>query len=209
MTNGREMDRSTDEQSGESMDRIPRARHVMDVGRDERRGLVLFATMRSILIAASLITLFYLLPFDWNPVAQVAGGVCAGMVLIGGAGFWQLRAVATAEFPELRAFEALAFSTTLLVVLFASTYLSLSHGGTKAFSEQLDHTGALYFALTTLTTVGFGDIAAQSTGARVAVMLQMVTNFAVFGIVIKLITGVARRRLSTVGGEPPNQETAR
>ncbi len=203
------MDRSNDERSGDSTDRLPRARRVMDVGRDERRGLVALAAMRSILIAASLITLFYLLPFDWNPVAQVAGGVAAGVVLIGGAVVWQLRAVAIAEFPELRASEALAFSTTLLVVLFASTYLSLSHGETDAFSEQLDHTGALYFTLTTLTTVGFGDIAAQSTVARVAVMLQMVADFAVFGVIIKLITGVARRRLSAAGGEPPDQVTAR
>ena len=204
------MDRSNDERSGDSTDRLPRARRVMDVGRDERRGLVALAAMRSILIAASLITLFYLLPFDWNPVAQVAGGVAAGVVLIGGAVVWQLRAVAIAEFPELRARpRRYAFSTTLLVVLFASTYLSLSHGETDAFSEQLDHTGALYFTLTTLTTVGFGDIAAQSTVARVAVMLQMVADFAVFGVIIKLITGVARRRLSAAGGEPPDQVTAR
>jgi hypothetical protein len=203
------MDESQDEQSGASLDRLPRARHVMDVGRDERRRLIVFATMRSILVAASLIALFYALPFDWSPVAQVAGGVLAGMVLIGGAGVWQLRAVATAEFPELRAIEALAFSTALLVVLFASVYLSLSHGDTEAFSEQLDHTGALYFTLTTLTTVGFGDIAAQSGNARVAVMVQMVANVAVLGIVIKLIMGVARRRMSNDDGERSDQAAAR
>lgn len=183
---------------------LPRAHHILELGSDDRRRLVLIAVVRSVGLSAALITAFYLLPFTWAPVLQVGAGVLAGTVLIAGVGRWQLRAVAHATFPELRAVEALAISTTTLVVLFASVYLALSHSDSAAFSESLDHTGSLYFTTTTLTTVGFGDITATSGVARVTVMFQMLANFVVIGVLIKLIISVTRRRLaaSPTEGEP-------
>ena len=51
--------------------------------------------------------------------------------------------------------------------------------------------------MTTLSTVGYGDISARSDSARVAVMVQMVFNVAVLGVAIRLIAGTARSRLSS------------
>jgi hypothetical protein len=42
------------------------------------------------------------------------------------------------------------------LVVFATVYLSLSNASAVTFSEQLDHTRALYFAFTVFSTVGFG-----------------------------------------------------
>ena len=42
-------------------------------------------------------------------------------------------------------------------------YLSLSHASPAAFSERLDHTGAMYLSMTIFSTVGFGDITPVST----------------------------------------------
>lgn len=171
-------------------------RRIIDLDVGERRRVVLIALARSVLIAAALIWLYYLLSFEWSPRAQIVVGALAATLLIVGAGVWQVRSVVRADVPQVRALEALAFSATLLLVLFAGIYLSLSNDDPGAFSEPLNHTGALYFALTTLTTVGFGDIAARSDGARVTVMVQMVADIVVLGVLIKLIVAVVRRRMA-------------
>lgn len=171
-------------------------RRIIDLDVGERRRVVLIALARSVLIAAALIWLYYLLSFEWSPRAQIVVGALAATLLIVGAGVWQVRSVVRADVPQVRALEALAFSATLLLVLFAGIYLSLSNDDPGAFSEALNHTGALYFALTTLTTVGFGDIAARSDGARVTVMVQMVADIVVLGVLIKLIVAVVRRRMA-------------
>jgi hypothetical protein len=181
---------------------LPMAHHVLELGRDDLRRLVLIEILRSVVLSAALIAVFYLLPFTWAPALQVGAAVVAGAALIAGVGRWQLRAVAHAAFPALRAIEALAISTTVLLVLFASVYLTLSHSDSGAFSEPLNHTGALYFTVTTLTTVGFGDIAATTDVARVTVMFQMLANFVVLGVLVKLIISVARERLAN--SPPPD-----
>jgi len=57
---------------------------------------------------------------------------------------------------------------------------------------------ALYFALTTLTTVGYGDVHAQGQIARVAVCAQMVFSIGVVAtgasIVVKQMTQRSGRR---------------
>ena len=47
--------------------------------------------------------------------------------------------------------------------------------------------------MTTLTTIGYGDIVAVTDSARVAVMVQMLFNVAVIGMTARLIVGTARR----------------
>jgi voltage-gated potassium channel Kch len=63
-----------------------------------------------------------------------------------------------------------------------------------AFNESLDKIAALYFTMTTVATVGYGDIFARTAGARIAVMLQMVFNVVVIGVAVRLIAATARSR---------------
>jgi hypothetical protein len=81
-----------------------------------------------------------------------------------------------------------------MVIAFAITYLNLSVRNAAAFTEPLGRTSSLYFTVTTLATVGYGDIAARTDGARIAVMIQMVFNVAVLGSAVKVILSTARRR---------------
>jgi hypothetical protein len=55
-------------------------------------------------------------------------------------------------------------------------------------------TDALYFALTTLATVGYGDIHAQGQWARGLVIVQMVFNAAVIAGAARLLTSRLRAR---------------
>jgi uncharacterized membrane protein (DUF373 family) len=121
--------------------------------------------------------------------ARLAVGLLVFLAVI----TWQLRSVITAEYPGLRAAEALAIAFVLLVLGFAFTYLSMSHGDHGSFNEHLDRIGALYFALSVITTVGFGDIAARTHAARIVVMAQFIFDLALIFGVVRLFIGVAER----------------
>jgi hypothetical protein len=53
-----------------------------------------------------------------------------------------------------------------VVFLFATTYFVMADTTVSGFTESLTRTDALYFLVTTLATVGYGDIAAKSENVR-------------------------------------------
>jgi voltage-gated potassium channel len=151
---------------------------------------------RIVVAMVSMVGVYFLLPFERSSVTQVWLVVFGAVVLLVGVSAVQLRAVAHAEFPTIRGAEALVVSLVLLLVSFAGIYVGLSSYDSASFNESLDHVAALYFALTTLTTVGFGDIAPVSDAARIVVMVQMVVNVIVIGVFIKLVVSAVKSRLS-------------
>jgi voltage-gated potassium channel len=80
----------------------------------------------------------------------------------------------------------------LFIVLFAWIYVTMSVKDPSTFSEPLDKSAALYFTVTVLSTVGFGDITPVTDVARLMVSVQMICDLVVIAIVVKLITGVAK-----------------
>jgi voltage-gated potassium channel len=62
------------------------------------------------------------------------------------------------------------------------------------FGGRLTHTDGLYFAVTVLSTVGFGDITAKTEAARLMVTGQMVADVVILGLAIKIILGAVSRR---------------
>lgn len=95
--------------------------------------------------------------------------------------------------PRLRAITALAVSAPLLIVVFAATDYLIAASDPTSFSQPLDCTAALYFAVTVLATVGFGDIAPVTTVARVATMVQMLLDLAILGLAAKVLFDAADR----------------
>ena len=75
----------------------------------------------------------------------------------------------------------------VVVCLFSLTYYSLSvHDGTQfvGLHTRLD---ALYFTLTTTTTVGFGDVHAAAQLARGLVCIQLAFNLVFLGLLARLL----------------------
>jgi len=124
---------------------------------------------------AAVLVVYYCLPIQesaqgYELVVRIVGLV-AGLALLG----WLfVRQVAAGRRPTAAHNRSvwLFAGICVTIVLFASTYYSLAH-----YSEEMTgirtRTDALYFTVTVLTTVGFGDIRAVGQAARAVVTLQM------------------------------------
>ncbi len=153
--------------------------------------------VRSVVGPAALLVAYYLRPDTFAVRLGLIVRVVLLAALLAGVLIAGVQAIGHSAYPWLRAAELLALVVTLLVVSFATVYVVMSERSPRAFSEVMNRTGALYFTMTNLATVGYGDIHARTDPARIVVMAQMVFNVAVVGAAVKLIVSVTRRR---VGG---------
>jgi hypothetical protein len=83
-----------------------------------------------------------------------------------------------------------------LAVLFFSWTDVLLAKEPGQFADLHTKTDAVYFSVTTLATVGFGDVHASGQLARAAVTLQILFNLVFLGVVVALVSGVLRTRAS-------------
>ena len=158
-----------------------------------RRRLVVRAVLRSVLAAAVLVVLYYVLPLDRRWDSGTAIRLLIGLLVFAGVMVWQVRAIAGARYPGLRAAEALGLILPLFLVLFASTYFVMERASAASFTEPLTRTDALYFTVTVFSTVGFGDITAKSEAARVVLIVQMLADLAFLGAGIRVLLGAVQR----------------
>ncbi|HTY73123.1 MAG TPA: potassium channel family protein [Actinomycetes bacterium] len=126
-------------------------------------------------------------------VAFAVALACIGVVTT-----WQIVAVSRSPFPRLRAFEAIAVSAPLLVLVFAATYVSMSNGTAGSFTSSMTKIDAIYFTVTVLATVGFGDITAVSETARIVVTIQMIVDIVFIGVVVRALVMVTQRRVASL-----------
>jgi voltage-gated potassium channel len=108
------------------------------------------------------------------------------------------RSLLVSDRPILDAVETLVLLFTMLVLGFASGYVVLSQHADQLVGVQTK-VDALYFTLTTLSTVGFGDAHAVGQGARILVSVQMVFDLVFIAVAVRLLTSVARQRVTLRG----------
>ena len=168
-----------------------------------RRRLFLHSSLVIAGAWVSLIVLYYVLPFD-APTAESA----VVRIVLGGLTFvvvmaWLVRRIVHSEHPQMRAIEALGVIIPLFVVVCAGSYLFLAHTKGAGFSVALTHTSSLYFTVTVLSTVGFGDITPTSDAARLMVTGQMLLDLVLVATVIRLLASAASKGLARRAAEPP------
>ena len=154
------------------------------------RHAIVKALLRSCLSTSGAIVAYCYFPLD-EP-ADIGWWLSAALVGLAGLYGWQLNSILHARFPALRAAESLSLSLPLFVLLFAAAYVLIGSGDPDAFTEPLSRLDAVYFTITVLATVGFGDIAAVSETARAVVTLQMIAGLVLLGVVARAFLDAVR-----------------
>ena len=149
-------------------------------------------TLSSILILGA----YFVIPIGRESGLRALLRLGADVALVGAVFAWQIRRIAFAELPELRAVEALGIVVVLFLVAFSAIYLAMSHQSASTFTQPLDHVRALYFTITVFSTVGFGDITPRTDPARLVVSAQMLLDLAIIGVVVRLLLNAAKSRIT-------------
>ncbi|MET7456470.1 ion channel [Streptomyces sp. NPDC005574] len=169
-------------------------------GRTGRRAAAL-ALARALGVTVGLLTAYYLLPLDENVSGGTSVLLVTGLVAVALVFVWEVRAIVRSSHPRLKAVEALAATLVMYLVLFASGYYLLERSTPGSFSEPLTRTDALYFTMTTFSTVGYGDITARSQTGRVATMFQMAGGLLLVGVAARILAGAVQAGLRRQGRE--------
>jgi hypothetical protein len=103
----------------------------------------------------------------------------------------RLRLVLRSDRPGLDAAEALVLLLAMLILGFAAVYFAMNRNAGQ-FTGLETRIDALYFTVTTLGTVGFGDIAATAQAARLVVTVQILVNLVFIGVAARVFVGAAQ-----------------
>jgi len=175
-------------------------RRLSDLDKGERRRAWIRTGVVLALAWIVLIIVYYVVPAGVVPARHSGADAFlhlgAGIALFAAILAWQARRIVGAELPELRAIQALGVVIPLFLVLFASFYLSLSNSSPVTFTQQLDHTRAIYFTITVFSTVGFGDITPRTDLARIIVSAQMLLDLVIIGAVVRMLLNAAQAGLA-------------
>ena len=119
-----------------------------------------------------------------------------------------LAAVAWVVFDELQRAEKrlqpihLLLALELVVVIFSLVYFWVAVNKPGEFVGLVTRLDALYFSLTTVATVGYGDIHAAGQLARLLVSVQLVFNLGFVAALVGLFQGRLRTRTGALSSEP-------
>jgi len=166
----------------------------------------MWSVLRAVGTVAVLVTVYYLLPL--NHVAAIVVILPTGLILLTILVVFETRSIISSPYPAAHAIEAIAISIPLVLLLFASAYVSMSKLSSGSFGGPLTHTASLYFTVTVFSTVGFGDITAKTDGARLLVTGQMVVDIVIIGVVVKALSyavKVRRGKGQTAADTTPHQ----
>lgn len=157
------------------------------------RAAIFWTVARVTLAVSGLLLAYFMAPLDSrSSVAVRVVSILVGLAVFAAIFVRQVRQIRRAKHPMLRAIEAAALVATLFVVVMASIHFGLARATPSSYSEVLDRMDALYFTVTTLATVGFGDITPTSVVTRAVTTVQMVLGVILLGAGLRLLVGIAR-----------------
>lgn len=170
----------------------------------------LLLTIARILIAmVSLLVAYFVFPLSDRDHGAVGLVAVVGALTIFGFVFWrQLRRIQTAAYPILRAAEAIVLVAMVFIVLMSSIAMAFSTSNASTYSEPLSRIDALYFTVTTLATVGFGDITPTASHTRAFTIVQILLGVVLLGVGLRSLVVVAQKaRDDRTGGAARSADT--
>ncbi len=143
-----------------------------------------------------LTTAYYLLPLRFDRVdANHWLRLSLSLVALGLLGLMfrgALRRSRRSQTSDYLRIQWLLSSLYALVLLFALLYAFLGIQVPGQFDGIEDRTDALYFSVTLVATVGFGDVHASATASRLAVTVHMLFNLIYLGTALRVLTSGSR-----------------
>ncbi len=150
---------------------------------------VLFAHTAVVLVL--LTAGYYVLPLRASDAPGTLLRVLVSAVLLAGLG-WVLRRQVHRSRRTLRPvyqrIQWLLAAMYLLMLGFALLYAGIARFAPAQFVGIDDRTDALYFSVTLVSTVGFGDVHPAGTVAQLAATVHMVFNLVFLGTALRLLT---------------------
>lgn len=162
--------------------------------------------LRSLATLVVLIVMYYVVPVGELP--STASAVMSVIVLLVGLGVLG-RLITGQVRRQLRdgdensvRVQSLLMLVYLTVLLFSLSYYAIAESTDDQFAGLDTKTDGLYFTMTTLATVGFGDVHATGQLARALVTAQITFNLVFVGALASLLTTQVRRRASGAAAPP-------
>ncbi len=134
--------------------------------------------LRLLFLCGLLILLYFVVPASPHlPNSDIVARVLLGLAMIVLMAWLVVRQLRLQIDEGMdRRIDGLVISVVVVVVGFALGFYILSERSPTQISGLHTRVDSLYFTMTTLTTVGYGDIHASGQLARVLVLIQMVFN---------------------------------
>jgi voltage-gated potassium channel len=110
----------------------------------------------------------------------------------------RVAAIETSSEPVFAALKAALVVVAMVIFAFSSVYLALDRGGGE-FEGLETKIDAVYFTVSTLSTVGYGDIHAVGQRARLAVTVQILVDLSVIALSVRAFVAAARSRRGVAG----------
>ena len=152
--------------------------------------VVVLSTYTGVLLGA-----YFSLPPAVVTVGDVLPAALLVLLAIGivlGGYVWGLRSITRARYPLLRSFSMLTVVLGAFIVVFSYVYLGMATRNPESLPGLRTHLDGLYFTVTMLSTVGFGDISPTSQPARAVATAQMMFNLVFLGFLLRTGVSVAR-----------------
>lgn len=124
-------------------------------------------------------------------------GLLAGLAAVALITPFTLRAVhsiSASARPTRSAMEALLMVAAMVVFGFSAIYMAINRHGTQ-FEGLHTRMDAVYFTMTTVATVGYGDVHPVGQLARGLVSLQMLFDLTLLALSVRLLSSAAKERV--------------
>jgi voltage-gated potassium channel len=156
---------------------------------------------RALLVLAAVLGTYYAAPVGDLPsgagIILSVAGLLAGVVVLA----WLIlrhvqRLLHSDPTDESVRLDSLVFIIYLVVPMFALGYYALDQSDGTQFEDLATKTDALYYTVSTLATVGFGDVHASGQLARGLVTVQIVFDLVFVAMLISVLTRQIRSRVT-------------
>jgi voltage-gated potassium channel len=135
-----------------------------------------------------ILTLYFVVPVDTKPHAENGVRVLLSVLVLVGLAVGMVRQLRLHLDDASRKLDGLVIGIVLVVVVFAYAFYVLDKQTPGEIAGMKTRLDSLYFAMTTMTTIGTGDVHAAGQAARALVLVQMVFNVLFVATAATLLT---------------------